>query len=288
MILSYHPCFEADENRLCAGRFPDENDLALIQSADAVVLPQGCSKELYRMISLNCARFFPDYTARFAYPGKIGQARLFQEMGASCPDTKIFERFSDYVESCKNNDPFAPSYPFVLKMDWGGDGDNVHLIVSTDDLERRIEQVKAYEATGQQGFLIQRYIPSGFRSLRVVVIYRRYESYWRSHDQPDINECEGCFQPPFCASLSKGARVDRVSDPELQEQAVQAVREFCAGTQINLAGFDILFSSDEKLPVPLFLEINYFFGRQGFGGSEAYYALLVEQIQSWIADQNLR
>jgi ribosomal protein S6--L-glutamate ligase len=82
--------------------------------------------------------------------------------------------------------------------------------------------------------------------------------------------------------------VDRVSDPELQEQAVQAVREFCARTQINLAGFDILFASDEKQPVPLFLEINYFFGRQGFGGSEAYYALLVEQIQSWIADQKLR
>ena len=163
-------------------------------------------------------------------------------------------------------------------MDWGGEGDNVHLIASADELEHRLGQVKAYEATGQQGFLIQRYIPSGFRSLRIVVIYRRYESYWRSHDQPGN----------FCASLSKGARMDRVSDPELQEMAVQAVREFCAKTHINLAGFDILFSSEEKQPVPLFLEINYFFGRQGIGGSEAYYALLVEQIHRWIADQKLR
>ena len=163
-------------------------------------------------------------------------------------------------------------------MDWGGEGDNVHLIASADELEHRLSQVKAYEATGQQGFLIQRYIPSGFRSLRIVVIYRRYESYWRSHDQPGS----------FCASLSKGARINRVSDPELQQMAVQAVREFCARTRIDLAGFDILFSSEEKLPVPLFLEINYFFGRQGFGGSEAYYALLVEQIHRWIADQKLR
>ncbi len=278
MILSFHPCFEADENRLCAGRLPDEKDLARIRSADAVVLPQGCSKELYRMVSRNCARFFPDYTARFAYPGKLGQARLFQETGARHPDTKIFERFSDYLMFCQNNAYSPFSYPFVLKMDWGGEGDNVHLIASAEDLDRRLNQVKAYEATGQQGFLIQRYIPSGFRSLRIVVIYRRYESYWRAHDQPGN----------FCASLSKGARMDRLSDPGLQEMAVQAVREFCAGTQINLAGFDILFSSEDKPPVPLFLEINYFFGRQGIGGSEAYYALLVEQIHRWIADQNLR
>ena len=180
MILSYHPCFEADENRLCAGRLPDENDLARIRSADAVVLPQGCSLELYRMVSRNCARFFPDYTARFAYPGKLGQARLFLETGARHPDTKIFACFSDYVASCKKNADFLPSYPFVLKMDWGGEGDNVHLIASADELEHRLGQVRAYEATGQQGFLIQRYVPSGFRSLRIVVIYRKtLESYWR-------------------------------------------------------------------------------------------------------------
>jgi len=278
MILSFHPCFEADENRLCAGRLPDENDLARIRSADAVILPQGCSQELYRMVSRNCARFFPDYTARFAYPGKLGQARFFLETGACHPDTKCFARFSDYLESGQKNASFLTSYPFVLKMDWGGEGENVHLIASADELEHRLGLVKAYEATGQQGFLIQRYIPSGFRSLRVVVIYRHYESYWRSHDQPGI----------ICASLSKGARIDRVADPGLQEMAVQAVREFCARTHIDLAGFDILFSSEEKQPVPLFLEINYFFGRQGIGGSEAYYALLVEQIHRWIADQNLR
>ena len=70
--------------------------------------------------------------------------------------------------------------------------------------------------------------------------------------------------------------------------AVQAVREFCDRTHINLAGFDILFSLEDTPPVPLLLEINYFFGRQGIGGSESYYALLVEQIHRWIADQKLR
>lgn len=278
MILSFHPCFEADENRLCAGRLPDENDLSRIRSADAVVLPQGCSRELFRMVSGNCARFFPDYTARFAYPGKLGQARLFLETNARHPDTMIFERFSDYLSFSQKNAGFLPAYPFVLKMDWGGEGDNVYLIESADALEHCLGKVRACEATGQHGFLIQRYIPSGARSMRVVVMYRKTLSYWRSHDQP------GCF----CASLSKGARIDRDSNPELQDMAVQAVREFCDRTHINLAGFDILFSSEDTPPVPLLLEINYFFGRQGIGGSEAYYALLVEQIHRWIADQKLR
>jgi ribosomal protein S6--L-glutamate ligase len=278
MILSFHPCFEADENGLCAGRLPDENDLARIRAADAVVLPQGCSQELYRMVSRNCARFFPDYTARFAYPGKLGQARLFRETGACHPDTMIFERFRDYLKFCQNHEHLPFPYPFVLKMDWGGEGDNVHLIASAEELDRRIEQVKACEATGQRGFLIQRYVPSGFRSLRVVVVYQKTLSYWRSHDRP------GCF----CASLSKGARMDQDSDPGLQEMAVQAVSAFCVKTGINLAGFDVLFSSEDNPPAPLLLEINYFFGRQGIGGSEAYYALLVEQIHRWIADQKLQ
>jgi len=278
MILSFHPCFEADENRLCAGRLPDENDLAVIRSADAVILSQGCSPELFRMVSRNCPCFFPDYTARFAYPGKLGQARLFRETGARHPDTIVFKRFSDYRDFSQDTDRRLFSYPFVLKMDWGGEGDNVHLIASADALEYCLNRVNAYEATGQYGFLVQRYIPSGFRSLRVVVIYRKTLSYWRTHDQP------GCFY----ASLSKGARVDRDSDPVLQDAAVQAVRTFCEQTGIDLAGFDILFSSEETQPVPLFLEINYFFGRQGIGGSEAYYALLVEQILQWIIDQNLR
>jgi ribosomal protein S6--L-glutamate ligase len=277
MILSYHPCFEADENRLCAGRLPDENDLALIRSADAVILPQGCSVELFRMVSGNCPRFFPDYTARFAYPGKLGQARLFRKTGMPYPDTVSFERYSDYRDFSRNTDCRMFAYPFVLKMDWGGEGDNVHLVASGEELGRCLDRVLACEATGQHGFLMQRYIPSGFRSLRVVVIYRKTLSYWRTHDAP------GCFY----ASLSKGARMDRESDPMLQSAAIRSVGDFCAETGIDLAGFDILFSEEDTDPVPLFLEINYFFGRQGIGGSEAYYALLVEQIQQWLADRDL-
>ena len=87
MILSYHPCYEADRNRLCAGREPDEKDLSAIRDADAVVLPQGCREALYHMARQNSPHVFPDYDARFQYPGKTGQAKLFQALDVPHPRT---------------------------------------------------------------------------------------------------------------------------------------------------------------------------------------------------------
>ncbi len=73
MILSFHPCFEADKNIICAGRDPGADEMAAIKAADAVILPQGCRKSLYEMATENCPLVFPDYSARFKYPGKINQ-----------------------------------------------------------------------------------------------------------------------------------------------------------------------------------------------------------------------
>ncbi len=275
MIASFHPCFEADDNRICAGRLPDADDLALIQSADAVILPQGCSEALYRMARDHCGHVFPDYSARFGYPGKSGQARLFRKAETLHPETVAFDNLDVYGHYIQEHGlPF--SWPMVLKLDWGGEGNNVHLISNAEALERVLGHVRACETTGQKGFLLQEYIASGNRSLRVVVIHRYMTSYWRTHDQPGN----------FYASLAGGARIDKDSDPEIQALAVQAVRVFCDRTDINLAGFDLLFSETGSSS-PLFLEINYFFGRQGLGGSEAYYSLLLAQIRQWLSDQGL-
>ena len=83
--------------------------------------------------------------------------------------------------------------------------------------------------------------------------------------------------------------MDTISDPLLQKAAKTAVLSFCEKTNINLAGFDFLFSekSLKKRPIePLFLEINYFFGRKGLGGSEAYYKILQQEIDNWINFHN--
>ncbi len=272
MILSFHPCFVADKNIICAGRSPDADDLAAIKAADAVILPQGCYKSLYKMARDNCANVFPDYDAKFNYPEKIGQTKLFQEKAVPHPKAKTFLTIESFFSRYGELKEQSFEYPFVFKFDWGGEGDNVYLIKSVEEFQGVLQKAAIYEKTGQAGFLIQEYIPSQNRTLRVVVINRKIITYWRVlRDRKE-----------FCSNLSKGAVIDFDSDPDLQEAAVISVREFCAKTGINLAGFDIIFSSEAKIIKPLFLEINYFFGRKGLGGSEKYYLLLETEIRKWI------
>jgi len=277
MILSFHPCFVADKNITCAGRSPDADDLAAIKAADAVILPQGCYKSLYEMARDNCANIFPDYDTKFNYPEKIGQTKLFQEKDVPHPKAETFltieSFFSRYGELKKQ----SFEYPFVFKFDWGGEGDNVYLIKSVEEFQGVLRKAAIYEKTGQAGFLIQEYIPCQNRTLRVVAINRKIITYWRVlRDRKE-----------FCSNLSKGAVIDFDSDPDLQEAAVTSVREFCGKTGINLAGFDIIFSSEAEIIRPLFLEINYFFGRKGLGGSEKYYELLIPEIRAWIKSLGL-
>ena len=81
--------------------------------------------------------------------------------------------------------------------------------------------------------------------------------------------------------------MDMDADPDLQTAAIAATQAFCQKTGINLAGFDFLFSEADLSSfriVPLFLEINYFFGRKGLGGSEKYYQRLQKGIDEWLAN----
>ena len=275
MILSFHPLFEADRHILCAGRSPSIEDLAAVKKASAVILPQGCSAALYHLARKNCPRVFPNYDARFRYPGKIGQIQLFQKTKTPYPATTAF--------SCldKQDNPEKAAavyeYPFVFKFDWGGEGANVHLIENDDQYQYILKKAAEYEKTGQYGFLIQEFIPAQRKSLRVVVIGEQILSYWRT------NITAG----GFATSVRQGAQIDPASDPDRQAAAREATRVFCRKTGINLAGIDILFSLQKNTDHPLFLEINYFFGRRGLGGSEKYYQLLDSQIKIWLKRQGL-
>jgi ribosomal protein S6--L-glutamate ligase len=273
MILSFHPNIVADKNILCAGRLPKEEDRAAVSRARAVILPQGCSEALYRMCRDHCPHVFPNYDVRFDFPGKVGQARLFQKMGAPFPVTYPFDTVSDYYEDVGDQGRESPlQMPCVFKSDWGGVGEGVFYVKAPADLERLLRKAKDNERSGQKGFLLQTYVPSRDRSLRVVVIGNEFFSYWRI--QPDPSQ--------FVTSLKAGAVIDRDADVELQETGIAAVKQFSMATRINLAGFDLLFPEDTTDPGPLFLEINYFFGRQGLGGSFAYYDMLEEGVRSWL------
>jgi ribosomal protein S6--L-glutamate ligase len=271
MILSYHPIFVGDENRLCAGREPDAADRDAMTAAAAVILPQGAYRSLYEMARAHCAHVFPGQDPRFSHPGKTGQARLFAAAGVPHPHTQVFATLADLAA----HHPPRP-FPFVLKLDWGGEGRNVIAIDSSDAWSSALERVRRCEATGQFGFVVQEMIPAAGRALRVALIGRRAVAYWRV--RPDAG---------FAANLAHGARIDRDSDPRLIAAGVAAARRFCTCENIDLAGLDFLFREGQEAPEPLFLEINWIFGRQGLGGSQRFYEILAEEIHAWLNARGL-
>jgi len=276
MIVSFHPLHTADQNLLCAGRDPGLEELKIIQQADAVILPQGCRESLYRMAADHCPYVFPNYDTRFAYPEKIGQAQLFQKMDVPHPHTIPFDK--DTVTDMDIGDLLHQppiELPLVFKFNWGGEGETVFLVNNHDEFKRCLQKAQLYAKSGQYGFVLQEFIPTNGRSLRVVVIHQKVVAYWRISENAD----------DFYANITKGARLDFDADPDLKAAAITATQQFCYNTGINLAGFDFLFSeidlNNNKIEA-LFLEINYFFGRKGLGGSEKYYKLLQHGIDNWL------
>ena len=278
MIVSFHPLFEADKNIICAGRQPNKEDLAAIRAADAVILSQGCYQALYEMSRENCPHVFPNYDVRFKYPGKINQIKLFRKVKVAHPASEIFSTVASFQKQYHQGlTRLSFNFPLVFKLDWGGEGETVYLISSADDLQKTLKKAAEYEKSGQAGFILQEYIPSNGRTLRVVILGQRVISYWRIQENND----------GFYSNLSKGAVIDSEAEPGLQQKAVAVIKYLCQKSEINLAGFDVIFSSENEDPNPMLLEINYFFGRKGLGGSENYYRILLEEIQNWLTRRNL-
>ncbi|PID73790.1 MAG: hypothetical protein CSB33_01965 [Desulfobacterales bacterium] len=280
MILSFHPVYVGDVNRLCAGRPPDGEDEAAIRNADAVILPQGCSGLLCRMAQKYCGRVFPDYGARLRYPDKIGQIRAFMATGAPHPFTEYyFDTDRHYKKHGRHITPPDCGFPLMFKYNWGGEGRTVFPIRDMTDYRRRLREAGEFERAGQKGFMVQEFVPAGNRSLRVVVIGRQRIAYWR---------IEGKQGGTGVANLSRGGEIDYHSEPDRMAAAIDSLEPFLAETGINLAGFDFIFDTTEGYKGPLFLEYNYYFGRRGLGGSERYYDLLIAEIDRWLKDQGLR
>jgi ribosomal protein S6--L-glutamate ligase len=274
MIVSFHPVFEADQNIICAGREPDAHDLAAIKAANAVILPQGCRQSLYQLATTNCRHVFPSYAARFDYPGKIGQIHLFQKIGAAHPQAETYDSLDVFNQQYgENPKDIVFELPCVFKFDWGGEGETVYLLHSREDLKDVLQKAAVFERSGQMGFLLQTYVPTQGKTLRVVVIGQSLISYWRIQENADT----------FRSSVSQGARIDATWAPERQKVAKAFVKNLCDKTGINLAGFDVIFAPVEEPIKPLMLEINYFFGRRGLGGSDAYYEILKGEINNWLS-----
>lgn len=250
----------------------DEDLLQAISRARAVILPQTVEREMYCLCRKMCPHVFPNYDLRFQWEGKVGDTLAFWAFGMKHPRTQVFPRVETLLgdhPDMSHGVPELPPYPFVLKGAHSGEGKQVWLIENPHQLEDKLLTLQRLELQGCSGFVIQDYIPDLQRDLRVVIIGDQLHSYWR--------RSEG-----FLHNIAQGGSVDADSDKDLQTVGREKVEQFCHQSRINLAAFDLVFPPGEA--EPLFLEINYTFGRTGLGGSERFYGLLRGAVERWLAD----
>ncbi len=274
MIASLHPCISKDINILCAGRLLTERERNRLKKARAVIVPQGVTAEVYRDCRRLVPQVFPNYDLRFPLEGKVGDNLLFQYHQVPHPKTIILESQEALFENYPDLDvlpTLLSGYPLVLKADSGGEGALVFLVHSKQELLKALDWLPR-RGHSSEGFVLQERIDHGGKDLRVVVLFDTLYAYWRVQPNPDI----------FLTNQSQGARIVYGGDLSLKQQGIEAVKAFCALTGINLAGFDLLFDRKGNSSIPLFLEINYYFGRKGLGGSLRFYELLNQAVDRWL------
>lgn len=263
MIVSFHPRLKLDL------ALPMRRDALLgflrrdAKSFKGAVVPQAVRSWQYWLLRQAGLLVFPNYDFRFGLEGKAGNARLFKRFGLPHPKSWAFAR-GDHVRECRDLE-----FPLVLKAERGGGGQGVFLARDRRELDGALKSIEKYNGNSSGPVVAQEYLDSRGRDMRVVVIGSAIDAYWRRQDK----------KGEFRNNLARGARIDREGEPHLLKIGRDAVRQAAAQTGINLAGFDLLFprGSDE----PVFLEINYFFGRKGLGGSIPFFETLERAVSRW-------
>jgi ribosomal protein S6--L-glutamate ligase len=268
VILSFFSLVDADVILPLPKTFIfSPQDIALIKKARAIILPSLC-RSFYYWFCKQFAPVFPCMDTRFHFSGKAGHTFVFELAGVPYPPTKIFKGLAG-LKARKAQGEELYTYPFVVKWHWGGGGAFVHLVNNEEELREVLLRFKSYKKRAPI-FVIQPYIEHEQCDLRVVVIGSRFLTYWRCQETPG----------KFRSNVSKGAKIYYHLHPELEKKAVALTRQICRQTGINLAAFDVIFSTRHK--TLLFLEINYGFGVQGIGGYQRFKQILNEEVQKWV------
>ncbi len=277
MLLSFHPCFDTDVQIILGDRRLDSTIRKSIQQATAIILPQACTQDLYNICANSTAHMFPNYYARIKYPGKIGQSHMFRELDLPHPETFSWEMVGEFKNAHPDLKTLSLEIPFLIKEDRRHEAEGVFLIENEKALNEALDNLAIRERSGLKGFVTQEYIPCGGNVLRTVVIGKRIITYWKRPGKPGQE----------ITTISTGAIIDHDWQPDLQEKGKVQALLLSHKTGINLAAIDFVFSLAAKDPKPLFLEINYYFGRRGLGGTENYYRLLYEAVQDWLSEIGL-
>jgi ribosomal protein S6--L-glutamate ligase len=238
----------------------DPLTIDLLRKAAGVLLPSHVSPWTYRSITQYAKDWFPRLEARFNFQGKTRQVHLFHRMGVRHPDSLVFETPVCLQAYLKENGP-PWGYPIVLKGDLGGGGETVFPIYGREDVPKYLPNLPKDEP-----LLIQKWVEHGGKDLRVVIYGDQAVSYFRVGG--------GQFYNNVC----RGGRLDHGGWPELQQKGVSAVRAFCSRAGIDIAGFDLMFPDEGE---PVFVEVNFHFGRKGLGGPRGHQGHVLRAILSW-------
>ena len=277
MILSFHPCFDTEIQIILGDRSLDSTIRESIQKATAIILPQACTQDLYQLCATSGAHLFPDYKTRIKYPGKTGQSLLFEGLDLPHPETLRWQCIQDFKKAYPDRQVSPHDFPFFIKEDKSHEAEGVFLVEDHSSLKKALGHLVLRERSGLKGFVTQSYIPCSGNVLRAVIVGQKIFTYWKRPGQPGQE----------ITTISRGATIDHDWRPDLQKKG-RAQAEILARTaRINLAAIDFVFPLAEKNSEPLFLEINYYFGRRGLGGTEKYYRLLYEAIRDWLEEIGL-
>ena len=269
-VISFNPAVPGDLFIWDRGAI-DKALCKILKTAKAVIFHQTVYPELYHLARSLCPKVFPNYDCRFKWQGKIGDTMLFWNFGVPHPQTWIFPKVEAFIGDHPEMGYKSPrfQFPYVIKANIGGEGSSIYLIETRAQLDEVLKILRHMEWEGRSGFVVQEYIQGIEKDLRVVVIGEYIASYWRMG--------EG-----FHKNVARGGEIDSHAEPELQHIGRSAVRDLCRKTGINLAGFDLIFPKGKNKP--LFIEINYTFGRTGLGGSERFYEILNEQMRNFLKE----
>ena len=235
----------------------------LIRDAAGVLLPRYFSPSRCRAVASLAENIFPRIKARYHYRGKTDQIRLMRRLGLPHPESRLFQSPAEAKRHTEEHSP-ALELPCVLKGDRGAGGSEVFPVRTEWQLLDRLRRLP-----GDEPVLLQRWVETGGKDLRVVVVGGEVRSYFRVG-------VDG-----FYNNVAQGAEIVQEAYPELQRKGQYLAREAAQASGIDLAAFDIAFPRETK---PVLLEINFLFGTKGLGGKAGYNRLFGLALARWMRE----
>ena len=246
-VVSFHPLVKAHFN-FWAFTALDEEVLAALEEAEAVIWPQVFPGCFYRYARKRGLLSFPNYDARLDFPGKDGQVLLFRSLGLPHPRSVLVPKIAS-LGPHPGARPVELAFPLVLKVNDEHEGQGIFLLQDENQWQKVLSLLKERERTGRFGFLLQEFVPSSY-DLRVVIFRRQKLPFWRQKGDD------------FRGNLVQGGRLVASPSERLEEEALKLVEKLVRQTGIDLAAVDFLVTETEVL----LNEINYVFGRRALGG----------------------